>query len=149
MVTPPQKTSIPITAQAPTCPQECQVFYSISHTHTHKTHLSNYSPIIPRPTPPRGTNDKGANTNLFTQSSYYQSVIQLLCKLMFPVPRESWNLSIITEQQVFVTRFITRFLKMCMCSKKTKHQVPRDRSGRGPLAFISSRLNGSFSGLIL
>lgn len=76
-------------AQVPTRPRECHSFHpnvplKYEHAHTH-TNPRTYCPIIPTPPPPRGFNDKGANTNLLTQGCYYQAVTQTLCKLMFPL----------------------------------------------------------------
>lgn len=70
----------------------------------------NYCPIIPIPHYPRGSNDKGANTNLFTQGCYYQAVTQTLWKLMFPLRQKKVGnskdlrfTSVTSGQQVFVT----------------------------------------------
>lgn len=77
--------SCDVSMRMPLIPPQCSPQthkHTCAHTHTH---LRNYCPIIPIPHTPRGSNDKGANTNLLTQGCYYQPVTQMLCKLMFPL----------------------------------------------------------------
>lgn len=53
-------------------------------------HLNNCSPHNSKdPPPPRGLNDKGANMDLFSQSSRYQSVTHGYTRLRFPVLRNT------------------------------------------------------------
>lgn len=97
--------SCDVSTRMPLIPPQCST-QTHKHTCTH-THLRNYCPIIPIPHTHKGSNDKGANTNLLTQGCYYQPVIQMLCKLTFVqklgTGKDLGFTSVTTGQQVFVT----------------------------------------------